>query len=617
MQSMCQGRQGRRGIAAVTVASCLLALVPGAASAQLPIPLFPQPEPSPTPAPTPAPAPAPAPGGSGPGLEAGEIGAYRGYGRTGTVAGDTLAGPTYRAWSVALKATGNHPLIVGDQVLVNVSSTTGDYGSTVRAYDLRTGKQRWSTPTPGVYFSAPMSADRTTVVSVNLDGIARGIAVADGALRWERDLGSRAVFSGGPIVHDGLAYAPVEDGIHVLDAATGADRFLIPVSSAEIALDGGRLFATNCSTVSGVRAFDARSGAGLWDASVGSGECTSPKAQAGRVYVGRSVLDAATGAPAGALSVTPAAIGPAHAFAFSTRLSAYRLGDGARAWSRKLPVGTGGGSNVGALAPVAGDATIYVASPGAFTQLDPETGKVRWTSDNPGDSGYSSHGGIDPGLAVGPGVAVVVNGTRMSAFAPVLQPTAGGVDVAWSTLDVRAGASVRIAARTGATLGRVPVVVQRDPFPRGAFRRAKTVQPDAARVAQTTIKVARNTRFRAAAGGARSRSFTVYAYPRIRFGRLTYARSSRRFTQPVTITKAPTRGRRVVLYLGRVAADQAVRLGSARLRGGRARVRFAPPKRAGSKDVLIVCVPGLARAGYGRVDALEKRCGARRITVKL
>ena len=80
-------------------------------------------------------------------------------------------------------------------------------------------------------------------------------------------------------------------------------------------------------------------------------------------------------------------------------------------------------------------------------------------------------------------------------------------------------------------------------------------------------------------------------------------------------------GRRLFAYVGRRSTRRYERLGSARLRrAGRGRfvatMRFRRPSRTGRRDVLAVCVRGLARAGWGYPDAFERGCGKRRMTYR-
>ena len=61
------------------------------------------------------------------------------------------------------------------------------------------------------------------------------------------------------------------------------------------------------------------------------------------------------------------------------------------------------------------------------------------------------------------------------------------------------------------------------------------------------------------------------------------------------------------------------RLDTTRLRGRRGLFRGTLRYRAqrfGTRDVLVYCVSGLVRQGIGVGDALDRRCGARRIPYK-
>ncbi len=107
--------------------------------------------------------------------------------------------------------------------------------------------------------------------------------------------------------------------------------------------------------------------------------------------------------------------------------------------------------------------------------------------------------------------------------------------------------------------------------------------------------------------------------PRIRIGgqRLIGRRESARVTVsgPADLRAA---GREVVLYGGQEASAPITRLGRARLKGTArrpsARVTWRPSATP-PQPILVACVKGAARAGFGVRDRLERRCGAKRIAV--
>jgi outer membrane protein assembly factor BamB len=109
------------------------------------------------------------------------------------------------------------PLVVGDVVVVAVSGTLG-------AYDLATGRPRWSGPARGESYSSPqlMTIEGVPqVVHLNGNG-ASGVAPADGTLLWEHQ------WKGFPIVQpaltadgDVLITASGESGVRRISVAHG------------------------------------------------------------------------------------------------------------------------------------------------------------------------------------------------------------------------------------------------------------------------------------------------------------------------------------------------------------------------------------------------------------
>ncbi|HEX8204431.1 MAG TPA: hypothetical protein VF587_00080, partial [Solirubrobacteraceae bacterium] len=189
---------------------------------------------------------------------------------------------------------------------------------------------------------------------------------------------------------------------------------------------------------------------------------------------------------------------------------------------------------------------------------------------------------------------------------------------------VVAGRASDLAAAVGTGLAGGRVELQQDRFPYGRWRTALRGAHEADRTYYARVRPTRNTRYRLSAPGAATRPFlTVRAEPRLRLRsralRPSVAIMRGTLTGPSDLRVA---GRRLVLYVGRVAANRADRVAYGRLRRvGRGRFvatfRYRWPRTTGAGDGPLLCVPGLPRLGFGHRGRFERRCGARRIPMRL
>lgn len=178
-----------------------------------------------------------------------------------------------------------------------------------------------------------------------------GVAAFDretGKLAWFRPLAS----SFPPVAHDGTVFVATAAGLEALDAATGADRWTVPLSTpvaAPLLWDTGWLIAiVEPSDVVAFRASDLRI---IWRR------------------------------PLGARSSYAAVPGGNGALFFSLvdgRVIALALADGTPLWERKLP---------GTLSePAVSEDRVFVGSTdNAFYALDPEDGALEWRWRGGGD----------------------------------------------------------------------------------------------------------------------------------------------------------------------------------------------------------------------------------------
>jgi outer membrane protein assembly factor BamB len=626
---------------ALLIAALLATVAPAAAQAQLPTPLpgvGSQPPGPPQPGQQPQrPPERPAPPG-GPVTGAGEVGAYRGNAaRTGVTPDDAVFGPLTQQWSVRL-GQASSPLLVAGKVIANIAAGSDENASRVVALDAATGREVWRRDVPGTYFTAHLASDRERVFAINQDGVVRAFAVADGTLLWEvGPLGRSATVDGPPVVSEGLVVTIAGGAVWALRAADGREAWRKPLRregdyeiddiDAEVPVVAERrvFAADDCGNV---LALDLGSGEELWRATrsqacqelFGGGVVAD-----GRLYAGRAVYDAASGARVAQLDLgrQPAIAGGVAFAQYPPR--AVRVDGGAEAW-RYVPPGEPSGYGE-SLPPLLVGETVYVLAHGrTLVGLDRSTGRplssLKLTYEE-----QSDRGGRISGIAAGQGVMVATLGPTLTAFTGVLRPARAGTDAAATALAVVTGQTTDLVGGVGPALPGAQVELQADRFPyddRWERVAAATVQSDRTFYAND-VALTRNTRFRLAAAGATEalRPLEITAAPR-------FASKVRRLRRNRIEVRGAVSGppdmpaarRRFVVYLGRVHHDRAQRLGSAVLRRtGRGRaaasVRFRALKRVGADDVLMFCVRGLAARGFGRVDAFERNCGRRHIRVDL
>lgn len=546
--------------------------------------------------------------------------------RTASSTSAEVFGPLARAWSKRFRGPVNQPLIVGDRVIVNVAETNGNgYGSRVLAFSRASGRKVWERPTPGTYYSAPIAYDQGRVVSVNADGLARAIDVTTGRLVWQ----AKMYGDGPPVARGGRVFTLGSQG-DVL-ARSVADGRLLWAADGRVrtddqmpSLDEQRLFLGNES--GSVTALDQATGQVAWTRTIGNesfgGETIVSE---GRVFAGGGrtarVLDARSGADVTVFAPgLPEALSGGLAFIRGTRtLSAFGAVDGRPAWKARVP----GRPVFGAtgLPPVAVGGTVYeVSQADRLHGFDHETGALRSTTPVPAGE-YTSVGGIRPGVSVGRGVLAVADRNVLSVYGPVLAPGPSEIDAALDSFDLVAGQRVRAVGGIGTAIRRrgVPITMETDRYPYGRFKTAaRTLTLGDGTGFLATGKVSRNTRVRLRTGRQRSPTLRVAVFPRFRFGRVRATRRGRGVAG-VRVGGAqdlPARGRRVFVYLARQKSHRYTLLGGGRLNGrgkgpASGRVVLRLPRSVGRKDSLVGCIPGLARRGFGRLDALERRCGRR------
>jgi len=283
--------------------------------------------------------------------------------QTGTAVGVPARGLVLAAIVAALVALAVGLALVGAQLLQPPRSIGSDEwpmarGDAARAGHSQTGPVghpvvEWTFKAGGAITKNISIVGDSVFVSSD-DGILRSLRLDTGQKRWQISLGGGV---SGPSVVDGSIYVTDGNGIvHAVDAATGSQRWqsttqVVGATSAAVGGSGVYIGTSDGALV----ALDARTGAQLWRTAVAaSGNVVNPPAfNNGDVFVGTALdgffaLDGASGAIR---------------WHFDT------------------------GSDITGTA-VATDTAVYIgagteAKSGHLWALDPATGRVLWTVDDP------------------------------------------------------------------------------------------------------------------------------------------------------------------------------------------------------------------------------------------
>jgi outer membrane protein assembly factor BamB len=132
----------------------------------------------------------------------------------------------------------------------------------VRAFDLATRAQRWAAKVPAVAGMPAVAGGSVFVSTVDRHLIA--LDATDGSVRWTVQMTNRG---SDPVGVDGLVLSGSADGLFAFDAATGAQLWEIPGSFnyfGSPAVAGGVVYATVGENPAKVYAIDETSGAVRW-----------------------------------------------------------------------------------------------------------------------------------------------------------------------------------------------------------------------------------------------------------------------------------------------------------------------------------------------------------------
>jgi outer membrane protein assembly factor BamB len=558
-------------------------------------------------------------------------------------------------WAVDLGADVSYPVIAEGSVFVTVRSPGTDYGTTAVALDLATGSVRWTRAVPGTYYWSALAYDQGRLHLLDYDGNLSALSPATGATLWSRKL-SQYSFSTPPVGYDGHVYltgAGSGTTVYAVRASDGSVAWQRPLVSGAgtPAVDAGGVYVS--MVCQRAVALNRATGAVRWEH---GSNCTGGGDSIAALHGGRmyplgddgAIYDAASGARVGEASFH-GYVGFGEGTAYVPWLGGIRAVDAAT-WAQKwrLP---GDGYDVGEAPLVAADHVYIGSEDGYVAALARSDGSVRWCASTAGIPVMGATGNVDrpdAGLGAGNGHLLVPAGRFLVAYGPGGAPPApcdgtlgaagggtgahgGGGATQGPSLNLRPDREDVVVGRRvelrGALAGApaiagVAVAVDADRWPfDGRWRRARSTTTRADGNFAVHVRPRRNTRYRALAAGLASPSAVVYADLVSRIRRSSF--SGPTFREHWTI-KAPRGSRRPArrahFYVVRAGRRIARHEASARFRRVRPRTYAAAatlpwlrgPRR--NTDVLA-CYRERTPDAWGRVDAIDPRCGEARLRV--
>src|SRR5688572_443905 len=204
------------------------------------------------------------------------------------------------------------PIVEGDKIILNTLILAwGDLnrpGNRYFAFDKKTGQTVWiSSPQARHYdtnYSTPIAADingtRTLLVG-GTDGVYHALKVNTGEKIWSVEVSKRAILNS-PLFRDNVAYIThgeenidttemgmvaavdaTKTGVIAADGFKWRTRGFLPTFASPV-MDNERLYTIDNSAIVG--AFDLKTGAKLWEKSLGTLQKGSPVLADGKLYVG-------------------------------------------------------------------------------------------------------------------------------------------------------------------------------------------------------------------------------------------------------------------------------------------------------------------------------------------
>ena len=539
------------------------------------------------------------------------------------VTGAGLGLPLRSLWHLELDQPAGAPVVSGTTLVVRDATT-------VRAFALATGAPVWAVPAAGGIVG--IAADK--VILFTGTGTVTALDIASGAQAWTATPGGQGSGNHNARVTGPGVVVEVDNSLVLLDGATGAQRWQVPLgdqtdsfSLGRAAVAGDRIFLDGSGACT-ARALDLRDGHRLWDAPrtcanfdsvadpgepAGSGDGFLVTGGVLRDATRGDVLAQTDGSPAP--GPTPDLVVGGVGVGFINGGTQDELRGTDLATGRKLwEVPELGSDPEYAAALGVGAALVELLPSGALEVLDATKGTSLFSA----RLGAQASGGFAQ-LAAGEGVLVAVRGTAIDGLAAA--GDAVGASPFSLTVPKRRGVTAgdvqTVRTRVGGTLLPSQARLQVDPYPFGAFAPTGVGLATTGRTVSARYRPDRNVRVRvggAAPGFAPSASYTLFVYARIR---LSVRNVANVVTAQITVKGSSAiryHGRRVHLYVGHRGTRAIRRLGSATLSGpargkGVGRVRFRALPAGGPAPYLLACVPGVERLGQGAADSVQRACG--------
>lgn len=334
--------------------------------------------------------------------------------------------PLKQKWAVTLAGSISYPLIAEGKVFVTTRTASSKYGTKLYALNATTGQRAWGPiDIPGTYYWSNAAYDAGLIFVINSDGLLRAFDAKTGRQKWSRQLPGQYSFSAPPTAANGIVYvggAGSGGTLYAVNEANGAVLWSAPVanggaSSPALSRDG-----VYVSYPCQVYKFSPQSGSKLWQYSGGcsGGGGNTPVYDLGRLYVWDwsstkpgYVFNGKTGQLLSTYqaSLPPALFSNLGVFLNAGKLEGRNLITQAILWSF-----AGDGSLISA--PIIINQYAYIgSSTGKLYAVNLATGREVWST-NVGASISRTGCCTAPttGLGAGEGLLVVPAGNRLVAY---------------------------------------------------------------------------------------------------------------------------------------------------------------------------------------------------------
>lgn len=254
-------------------------------------PSAPEPTPTGTASPTPTSSPT-----SGPGPDtdlptlASSIAYQADPSHSGVLEGVGLSPALRTRWTRDFGQQLSYPVIADGMAFVIVRNAS-DYGTSVHALDLETGRTLWEKGIGGTYYWANATYEAGRLFVQNFDGMLLALDAVTGATVWVTELADQYAFSSPPVAHDHVVYTGGGGSggtVYAVDATSGDVLWRHSLSSgshSSPALSHERLFVSySCPNV---YALERVTGLRLWEYTPGcsGGGGRTAVYDAGKLYV--------------------------------------------------------------------------------------------------------------------------------------------------------------------------------------------------------------------------------------------------------------------------------------------------------------------------------------------